>query len=373
MKKPRLAIVRGKFLNRFEMQQFEGLVPRYDITAFASRTPIHADFAFPTVRLVSPVDIPSFPYKMPILNRVFTDAHYLVGLEAKLRGYDIVHTAETYYHYTQQCLNAKRMGHVRRVVVTAWETRPHANEGIRGRSQFKKRARKHADHFVAATERAREALVSEGVVPSRISVIGPHIDTERFRPVVKKHHGLTVLFCGRFEKEKGVLDLLEAFGMLAADRRFRTESLRIRFVGDGSLRGVITEKLAAFPPDWHSNVESATYLEMPAIYQSADLFVAPSIPTPTWEEQFGMVLMEAQASGLPIITTRTGGIPENVGNAAVLVEPGDAMAIALSLKDLLSHRIKRRILGSRARKRAVTVHDISHGVRQLDTLYRSLL
>jgi len=373
MKKQHLAIVRGKFLNRFEMQQFEGLAARYEITAFSSLTPIHADFAFPTVRLLSPVDIPSFPFKMPILNRLFTDAHYLVGLEAKLRGYDIAHTAETYYHYTQQCLNAKRMGYVRRVVVTVWETRPHANEGIRGRNQFKERTRKHADHFVAATNRAREALLSEAVAPSRVSVIGPHIDTERFRPADKKQNGLTVLFCGRFEKEKGVLDLVEALRVLATDRRFRTESLRIRFVGGGSLRGVITEKLAAFPTNWHTSLESATYLEMPAIYQSADLFVAPSIPTPTWEEQFGMVLMEAQASGLPIITTRTGGIPENVGNAAVLVEPGDTMALALSLKDLLSHRIKRRTLGSRARKRAVTVHDISHGVRKLDELYRSLL
>lgn len=373
MKTPRLAIVRGAFLNRFEMQQFERLIPRYAITAFSSLRPIHATFAFPLVRLPSPVDIPSFPYKMPLLNRLCVDAQYLVGLEAKLRGYDIAHTAETYYHYTQQCLNAKQRGYVRRVVVTVWETRPHANEGIWGRVRFKERARCEADHFIAATMRAKHALIAEGVASDRISVIGPHIDTERFRPGRTDHHGMTVLFCGRLEKEKGILTLTDALGILAQNRTLSTLPVRIRIVGKGSLQRVITEKLTRFPPNWRATIEHAEYGDMPAIYRSADIFVAPSLPTPTWEEQFGMTLMEAQASGLPIITTQSGGIPENVGNAAIVVKPGDTEAIAQALTDLLLHPQKRRALSIRARRRAVAVHDISHGARMLDALYRSLL
>ena len=98
-----IAVVRGKFLNKYEMQFFEPLLAGRDgftITAFGSRTSFHDQFAFPVVKLPSPMDLPDFPYKMPILNRLFTDAHYLFGLEKRLKGFDLVHTAETYFHYT---------------------------------------------------------------------------------------------------------------------------------------------------------------------------------------------------------------------------------------------------------------------------------
>ena len=68
------------------------------------------------------MDIPDFPYKMPILNRMFTDAHYLLGLEDRLKGFDLVHTAETYFRYTQQCLDAKKKGYVKKVIATVLET-----------------------------------------------------------------------------------------------------------------------------------------------------------------------------------------------------------------------------------------------------------
>src|SRR5437773_10078470 len=114
----KVAIVRGKFLNKYEMQFFEPLARKFDITAFGSLTSYHDAFVFPTVKLLSPMDIPDFPYKMSILNRMFIDAHYLVGLEGKLRGFDLVHTAETYFHYTQQCLDAKKKGYVKKVIAT---------------------------------------------------------------------------------------------------------------------------------------------------------------------------------------------------------------------------------------------------------------
>ncbi|KKU88355.1 MAG: hypothetical protein UY16_C0008G0002 [Candidatus Gottesmanbacteria bacterium GW2011_GWA2_47_9] len=85
--KPTVAIVRGKFLNRYEMQFFEPLTDRFDITAFGSLAPYHDRFAFPVVKLPCPLDIPDFPYKMAVLNRLCVDAHYLWGLEEKLKGF----------------------------------------------------------------------------------------------------------------------------------------------------------------------------------------------------------------------------------------------------------------------------------------------
>ncbi len=53
----KVAIVRGKFLNKYEMQLYEPLFPRFDITAFGSLTPFQDTFAFPTVKLLSPMDL----------------------------------------------------------------------------------------------------------------------------------------------------------------------------------------------------------------------------------------------------------------------------------------------------------------------------
>ncbi len=155
----KIAVVRGKFLNKYEMQFFEPLSKRFDITAFGSLTSYHDQFAFPTVKLPSPMDLPDFPYKMPVLNRIFTDAHYLVGLEDRLKGFDLVHTAETYFHYTQQCLNAKKKGYVRKVIATVLENIPFNNEGIRGRKAFKARARRELDHIIALTKKTKAALI----------------------------------------------------------------------------------------------------------------------------------------------------------------------------------------------------------------------
>jgi len=177
----KIAIVRGKYLNKYEMQYYEPLVRKHKLVGFGSLSPIHDKFAFPVVKLPSPMDLPNFPYKMPILNRLFVDAQYLLGLEEKLRGFDIAHSAETYMHFTQQCLNAKKRGDVKKVVVTVSENIPFANEGIWGRKKFKKRALEEVDHFIAISQRAKEALILEGCPEEKITVIGHHVDTKKFQ------------------------------------------------------------------------------------------------------------------------------------------------------------------------------------------------
>lgn len=366
--KQKIAIVRGKFLNKYEMQFFEPLTRKFDITAFGSLTSYHDKFTFPVVTLPSPMDLPNFPYKMPILNRLFVDAHYLFGFEEKLKGFDLVHTAETYFHYTQQCLNAKKKGYVKKVIATVLENIPFNNEGIRGRKRFKLRARQELDHMIALTQKTKDVLLAEGADPKKITVIGHFVDTKRFRPTPKKHKQLTLLFVGRLEAYKGIFDFIEAAKILRRDFR-----LTFRVVGEGSE----VKKI----PDWIQEMH-VTYDEMPQIYNDADIFVAPSKPciamvrgkpTATWDEQYCTALLEAQAAGLPIVTTRTGGIPENVGDAALLVKPGDVAALAASLKLFILNPALRKEYGERARKRAETVHDITIGAKKMSDLYTRVL
>lgn len=362
MKKSKVAIVRGKFLNKFEMQMYEPLIDRYDITAFGSLTPYHDHFAFPVVKLPSPMDLPDFPYKMPIINRLFVDAHYLFGLEKHLVGFDLIHTAETYFHYTQQCLNAKEKA---KVIATVLENIPFNNEGIWGRKRYKARARRELDHIVALTNKTKEALLEEGTDPKKITVIPHFIDTKRFSPVPKQNNptSLTVLFVGRFEEEKGALDVLSAARLLATDNTIRPYTIHWLFVGSG--------RIDISGP--HVRVKYVNYEAMPEIYRQADIFVAPSRPTPTWEEQYCTALLEAQAIGLPIVTTDTGGIPENIGDAGVIVLPGDVSAIAQAIKAFILNPKLRFAYAKKARARAEAVHDITIGSNKLDLLYQTLM
>ncbi len=379
MSMKKLAIVRGKFLNAYEMQIFEPLHKKYDITAFGSKTAYHSTFAFPTVQLASPMDISDFPFKMPVLNRAFIDAHYLYGLEEKLRGFDIVHSAETYFNYTQQAINAREKGYVKRVVATILENIPFNNEGIWGRTYFKKRAREKLDHMIALTKRTRDTLILEGADPEKITVISHGIDTKRFTPGknwLRNEGGkrkFTILFSGRFEIYKGVQEILYAAKLLLEDKSLSQFDLRFVLVGEGSERENMYDLEKKLEIKRFVSHKSVTYTQMPDIYRSADLFWAPSKPTVTYQEQYCTALLEAQAAGLPIVTTFSGGIPENVGDVAQIIGPGDFYSLKEAMKKFILSPKLRIAYAKRARKRAEMVHDTRIIAKQLDNLYKKLL
>lgn len=375
----KIAIVRGKHLNKYEMQFYEPLVKKHQLVGFASLRPFCSQFAFPVVKLPSPMDLPDFPYKMPILNRIFVDAQYLFGLEKHLRGFDIAHSAETYMHFTQQCLNAKKRGWVKKVVATVFENIPFANEGIWGRKRFKRRAIEELDHLIAISRRSAEALILEGADPKKITVINQHIDTRVFKPNSKrkwqmaklqlKSKNFNILFVGRLELYKGVWEVIFAAKKLLEDKGLKNYNLKFTMIGEGSEKKRLLaqeKRLGIAEKIIHKTV---SYDKMPEEYRKADIFLAPSRATRHWQEQFSTVLLEAQASGLPIVTTRSGAIEENVGEAAILVQPADFYSLAQAVKKLILSPKMREKLGRRARERAVKYFDIKIGAKKLEEVY----
>jgi glycosyltransferase involved in cell wall biosynthesis len=148
--------------------------------------------------------------------------------------------------------------------------------------------------------------------------------------------------------EKGHQDVLRA---LATVRRGLdggpAVDMRLRIVGTGPeeerLRRYANELGMADAVEFRGFIP---YEEMPAAYGEAACMVLASLPTWSWEEQFGMVLAEAMAANLPIIASTSGAIPEVTGSDASYFAPGDWVGLAERLRELLT--VKRAPQATRA-------------------------
>jgi len=367
----KISLIRGKYLNKYEMQNYEPLVGKFDITAFSSLEPIHNDFRFPVKKFFSPVGLPSFPFKLAILNRIcLGDAMYLVGLEKALKDFDMAHTRETYFHFTQQALNAKKKGDVKKVLVTCSETIPFNHEGVWGRKAFKNRTIREADHFHALTNKAKQCLIKEGADARKISVIGYGIDLKKFKPAKKKKKDKKVklLFVGRLVKEKGIYDLLRVFVRLIKEKH----KISLTIIGNGQEKESILNLANQGLLKKLINFKKVPYEMMPQAYQQADIFVLPSKKTEHWEEYYGMALIEAMASGLAIVTTDCGAIPEVSGKKALISPQADEQELYNNLKSLIINNTLRKKYQREALKWARSHFDAEKQAEKIGRLYRSI-
>lgn len=183
-----------------------------------------------------------------------------------------------------------------------------------------------------------------------LAVLPLGVDIGRFAPVATDDdHGvegsLRIAYLGRLEARKGIQVLLEA---IAAEPEWSLE-----VVGAGehgpALHDLVLEQGLESRVRFRGHVP---HDDLPELYRSFDVVVVPSLPTPRWEEQFCRVAVEAMASGVPVVASDTGALPEVVGDAGELFPPGDASAlhdVLLHLSEDLEHR---RRLGLRGRTRS---------------------
>ena len=164
-------------------------------------------------------------------------------------------------------------------------------------------------------------------------------------PFERTEHTFVIGFVGRIVEEKGWKFLLRALEQLPAN-------FRLVMVGDGDQREELHQwlqrdslrgrafALGLFPKH-----------ELWRVYRAIDCLVLPSITVPFWTEQFGGVLADAMAMRLPVIGSRTGGIPEVIGDAGLIVPEGDADALAAALRRLQSDPALCQQFGERGEKR----------------------
>jgi glycosyltransferase involved in cell wall biosynthesis len=199
---------------------------------------------------------------------------------------------------------------------------------------------RHVDRFVAVSRFMAESIVPDAgripvfVVPNCVEpgfAPGPVTNADR------------VLYSGRLERVKGVEFLLEAFRKVLADH----PAARLSLAGEGSDRARLEESAADLVAA--GSVRFLGWLSREALAEQiaqSSVVVVPSL----WPEVFGRVLLDAFATGRPVIASRVGALPELVGeDRGLLVEPGDSTALAGALGELLGDLERLERMGEAAR------------------------
>ena len=156
-----------------------------------------------------------------------------------------------------------------------------------------------------------------------------------------------MVFSGRVTAEKGIMQLIEAMTLLQDLPRIKLLVIGSSFYGnddnENSFAKALREK-AAHLSDRIIFTGFIPYAQMPNYLQIADIAVIPSV----WDDPFPTTVLEAQATGLPIISTRRGGIPEQITEeSAILLDTDEYFVdnLATAIRDLYQHPEKRKALG----------------------------
>jgi glycogen synthase len=199
--------------------------------------------------------------------------------------------------------------------------------------------------FIGSRSFAAEVTQRLGTPPERWTIVPGGVDTRRFTPASTPGCGpLVLLYHGRVDARKGVLDLLDAVAMLAG-----TRPMRLLISGIGPDSDAVATRVAEL--GLAETVELLGYVayeDVPAVYRRGDIFVSP-----TYAEGFSNTVLEAMACGLPVVSTRAVGVVDCIrdGENGLLVEPGDIPALADALRRLLDDPpLRRRLAGAALRE-----------------------
>jgi glycosyltransferase involved in cell wall biosynthesis len=223
---------------------------------------------------------------------------------------------------------------------------------------------------IAISQSVKKSLTSYELVPSKkIFVLPNGIDYQKFHKIasskiVSIENPIIIGTVCRLEKQKGISYLLLSMSSILA--KFPTVQLEI--VGDGSLLQELkefSEKIGIS----NSVKFFGKFTDVIPFYRRMNIFILPSI-----YEGFGIVLLEAMASGIPVVATQVGGISEVVtdGVSGILIPPKNPEAIANAVIKLIENPQIAESLVKEGYKRS-ELFDIKGHVMKIDTFYKNLL
>lgn len=197
---------------------------------------------------------------------------------------------------------------------------------------------RRAAAFCFATRYLRDMFLSAAPGAWRIEIIPYALPLGDFP---QTSHDQRILFTGRLLPRKGAQVLVEAL------EGVEVPGWEVHIVGDGPMRAEVERraqrmKMPTFVHGWVAR-ESET---MRQLWASASILAFPSLM-----ESLSMTVLEAMACGMAVVAVRAGGTPEAVGEAGILVEPGDVAGLREALVSLMRDERRRRELGAAARRR----------------------
>lgn len=220
---------------------------------------------------------------------------------------------------------------------------------------------KYQEIYDAATR----ILTVSDYIKSRVMTINPHdtktqtvyngIDLSAFCPKHGKNRELmglsdndfVIVFSGRMNRDKGILELIEAMRLLKDYSEIKLMVIGSSFFGNATSESPFIKHLKEKAAPLKERIIFTgfiPYAQMPDYLQMADIAVIPSV----WDDPFPTTVLEALAMGLPIITTRRGGIPEEVtdGNAILLnTDEHFVKNLATTILDLYKQPLKLKEMG----------------------------
>jgi len=205
------------------------------------------------------------------------------------------------------------------------------------------------DGWIAPTAAVGNTLAP--LKPKRTAIIPNWVDLEKFRYRPHEfHHPVTVGLVGQISPHKGHDDAIEAMRQIGSGFR-----LIVAGKGEASYEEALRRKAAGLP------VEFAGFVSLPEFFQNIDIVILPS-----WEEPFGIVLLEAMASGIPVVATNRGG-PAEIAKG-ILIPPRDPTALAAAIRSIQPGDFIRE-----ARAHVEENFDIRRIVPRIENFYVELL
>ncbi len=207
---------------------------------------------------------------------------------------------------------------------------------------------KKADYVLVVNQTLNDKVLELGINPDKVYITPNAVDVEKFNPKKKElpsdvniiHDKPVILFVGNLVFQKGVKFLLEAKKLMKSD-------VKLVVVGDGPLRHELEMKVQ------DDNIQDVFFAgarrDVDQIMPSADIFVLPSI-----SEGFPITILEAMASGLPVVATNVGGISEVMNEqVGIMVNPSSPTELASAMDKILENETLRDDMSVAAREQAL--------------------
>jgi len=212
-----------------------------------------------------------------------------------------------------------------------------------------------------------------GASPNRTCVIPSSTDVTAFRPgqrslLTEKWgiEGPIVLFVGRLDRNKAPYAVLEAYHKAIST----VPSARLVMVGNGPEKDALLAVAKKLNLDHVYWIERVPREEMPRVYAGCELLVLPSLFEP-----FGNVVLEAMASGVPVVGSRIGGMKDTIihGETGYLIKPGDAAELAKYMITILQDKDLQSEMSRAARQVAVERFDDMVVAKAVESVYLNSL